>query len=138
MLRARHRGSPGKCNYADALNYLSASAIVAEGTRPGDAARSPRCFSASRLIEFTPLPGVNVREIMGTRGKKRYEEFNVFVCFFFFLEKFREFFFYFDYFVERIAVFVLITMVFFLLTVWEYFIVRVWKEEESVKGVYLS
>lgn len=58
--------------------------------------------------------------------------------FLFFLEKFREFFFYFDYFVERIAVFVLITMVFFLLTVWEYFIVRVWKEEESVKGVYLS
>lgn len=48
---------------------------------------------------------------------------------FFFLEKFRDFFFYFDYFVERIAVFVLITMVFFLLTVWEYFIVRVWKEE---------
>lgn len=137
MLRARHRGSPGKCNYADALNYLSASAIVAEGTRPGDAARSPRCFSASRLIEFTPLPGVNVREIMGTRGKKRYEEFNVFVSFLF-LKKFREFFFYFDYFVERIAVFVLITMVFFLLTVWEYFIVRVWKEEESVKGVYLS
>lgn len=59
--------------------------------------------------------------------------------FLFFLEKFREFFFYFDYFVEkRIAVFVLITMVSFLLTVWEYFIVRVWKEEESVKGVYLS
>lgn len=129
MLRARHRGSSGKCNYADALNYLSASAIVAEGTRPGDAARSPRCFSASRLIESTPLPGVNVRGIMGTREKKRYEEFNVFVSFLF-LKKFREFFFYFDYFVEeRIAVFVLITMVSFLLTVWEYFIVRVWKEE---------
>ena len=49
---------------------------------------------------------------------------------FLFLKKFREFFFYFDYFVEeRIAVFVLITMVSFLLTVWEYFIVRVWKEE---------
>lgn len=71
-------------------------------------ARSPRCFSASRLIEFTPVPGVNVRAIMETRRwkKKRYEEFDVFVFFFFtFLEIFREFFFLIlftegDYFVE--------------------------------------
>lgn len=34
-------------------------------------ARSPRCFSASRLIEFTPVPGVNVRAIMETRRWKK-------------------------------------------------------------------
>lgn len=57
-------------------------------------ARSPRCFSASRLIEFTPVPGVNVRAIMETRRWKK-KEFDVFVFFFFtFLEIFREFFFF--------------------------------------------
>lgn len=30
-----------------------------------------RCFSAPRLIEFTPVPGVNVRAIMETRRWKK-------------------------------------------------------------------
>lgn len=48
-------------------------------------ARSPRCFSASRLIEFAPVPGVNVRAIMETRnaGKKKVRGVRC-VCFLFF------------------------------------------------------